>query len=74
VVLNGNIIASAVRVGSIEAPTWVVELLDDLPPKQRPAPFIQIEHRFGTFDALRRWLGVPVSGAERDEPAGGSTS
>ena len=63
VLLNGVIVAGAVRVGSPDALTWTVELLDDLPLEPRPAPFTELEHRFGTLDAARQWLGVPLSGA-----------
>lgn len=71
VILRGEIIASAVRTGPIDAPTWTVELLQDLPPGKRPPPFTQVEHEFGTFGAVRRWLGI--SGAEIEDPEGGST-
>ena len=61
VVLNGLIIASLVksetpsRVG-----TWTVELLQDVPPEQRPAPFTELEHQFSTREEALAWLGHPV--------------
>jgi hypothetical protein len=58
VVLNGEIIASVVRHAS-STTTWTAELLDDLPPPERPAPFTQIEHQFCSLEAVRDWLGHP---------------
>ena len=57
VLLNGVIIASLVRTGPSDSATWVVELLVNLPPEERPAPFRQQEHTFPTLDDARRWLG-----------------
>ncbi len=59
VVLNGIIIASLVRSGPSENATWTVELLVDLPPGERPAPFTEPEHTFESLDAARQWLGLP---------------
>jgi hypothetical protein len=41
--------------------TWTVELLQDLPPQERPAPFMNIEHSFASLDEARTWLGAPRS-------------
>jgi hypothetical protein len=58
VVLNNTIVAGLVRT---ETPsrvvTWTAELLDDLPPAQRPAPFTQLEHQFASMEKARTWLG-----------------
>jgi hypothetical protein len=57
VLLNGVIIASLVRSGDPHNPTWTVELLVDLPPGERPAPFAETEHTFGSLEEARQWLG-----------------
>ncbi len=60
VALDGVIIASLVMS---EAPsrvrTWTAELLLDLPSEERPAPFVDLEHHFSTFEEARTWLGNP---------------
>jgi hypothetical protein len=58
VVLGQNIVAGLVR--SASCGRWTLELLDDLPPEQRPAPFKQVEHRFNTLGEARSWLGAEV--------------
>ncbi len=58
VVLNGVIIASLVRSGSSENATWTAELLVDLPPGERPAPFTETEHTFASLEDARQWLGI----------------
>jgi hypothetical protein len=57
VLLNGVIIASMVRSGDTDNATWTAELLVDLPPEERPAPFTEMEHMFGSLDEARQWLG-----------------
>jgi hypothetical protein len=57
VLLDGVIIASLVRSGDRHNPTWTVELLVDLPPEKRPAPFTETEHTFGSLEEAQRWLG-----------------
>jgi hypothetical protein len=57
VLLNGVIIASLVRNGETRDATWTAELLVDLPPEERPAPFTQMEHAFGSLEEAQRWLG-----------------
>ena len=59
VLLNGVIIASLVRTGPNDSAPWVFELLVDLPPQERPAPFAQQEHVFTSLDEARQWLGAP---------------
>ena len=59
VLLNGIIIASLVRSGPGENATWMVELLVDLPPGDRPAPFTEQEHTFASLGDAQQWLGVP---------------
>ncbi len=59
VLLNGIIIASLVRSGPGENATWTAELLVDLPPGERPAPFTEQEHTFASLRDAQQWLGVP---------------
>jgi hypothetical protein len=57
VLLNGVIIASRVRSGDTDNATWTAELLVDLPAGERPGPFTEIEHAFGSLEEARQWLG-----------------
>jgi hypothetical protein len=57
VLLNGVIIASLVQSGRTDDATWTAELLVDLPPEQRPAPFKGMEHTFVSLEEARQWLG-----------------
>ncbi len=69
VVLNGVIIAGLVKSETpSRVATWTAELLIDLPPEERPAPFTELEHHFGTLEEARAWLGNPVI---KGEGAGG---
>jgi hypothetical protein len=60
-VLDGKIIGSVVRNVSVSGDLrgWRVELIEDLSPEQRPAPFTEAEHAFRTFNAAWAWLGDP---------------
>ncbi len=58
VVLDGRIIASLVRNGLSEDAPWTAELLVDLPPEERPAPFTEPEHTFASLDEVQQWLGA----------------
>jgi hypothetical protein len=58
--LDGEVMGSVVRTGERSNNTfWTAELLEDLPPRQRPAPFGEVEHTFPTLEALCQWLGEP---------------
>jgi hypothetical protein len=57
VLLNGVIIASLVQSGPTNDATWTAELLTDLPPWKRPAPFKELERTFGSLEEARKWLG-----------------
>jgi hypothetical protein len=57
VLLNRAIIASLVRSGETNAATWTAELLVNLLPKERPAPFTEMEHTFGSLEEAQQWLG-----------------
>ena len=65
VLLNGVIIASLVRNGLSEDAPWTAELLMDLPPEERPAPFTEAEHTFASLDEARQWLGVDIENGSR---------
>jgi hypothetical protein len=67
VLLNGAIIASLVRSGTSETATWTAELLADLPPGERPAPFTEPEHTFRSLRDAQEWLGIPEP-SERTGP------
>ncbi|GJE42270.1 hypothetical protein [Methylobacterium soli] len=57
--LDGTVMGSVVRdiTADGEVRHWRAELLDDLPPLQRPQPFTEIEHRFDTLEEVLAWLG-----------------
>jgi hypothetical protein len=57
VLLNGVVIASLVRNGSKTPTIWTAELLEDMHPRRRPAPFIEAEHEFGSLAEAQGWLG-----------------
>ena len=57
VLLDGVIVASLVRDGEKDDATWTVELLMDVDPERRPAPFIKLEHTFSSLEEARKWLG-----------------
>ncbi|MCJ2016679.1 hypothetical protein MKK84_04435 [Methylobacterium sp. E-065] len=38
--------------------TWHVELLDELAPAERPAPFMAQRHVFKSRSAALEWLGI----------------
>jgi len=48
IILKGVIIAGLVRTESRYRVKWTAELLVDLPPGERPAPFLEPEHEFAT--------------------------
>jgi hypothetical protein len=58
VTLNGVIVASLVR-SVLTNNGWSAELLSDLPPEERPPPFVDLEHEFTDFDEVCRWLDNP---------------
>jgi hypothetical protein len=57
--LNGEVVGSVVRNSSYQPYTWTAELLEDLPPARRPAPFTEVEHVFASLEDLCDWLGDP---------------
>ena len=58
VFLGGVAIASLVK-GFGEHATWTAELLLDLAPQDRPAPFSKLAHEFASFEEAITWLGNP---------------
>ena len=60
VLLDGEIIASLARNGPSDRPTWAAELLNDLPTSEMPAPFVEAEHTFQSFEEARSWLGADL--------------
>jgi hypothetical protein len=58
ILLNGVIIASLVRSGEPDNATWTAELLEDLPPEERPVPFTETEHTFASLEEAQTWLGI----------------
>jgi hypothetical protein len=67
VLLNRVIIASLVRDGRTDAAAWTAELLVDLPSGEKPAPFTEAEHTFGSLEEARQWLGDAEIEDERTE-------
>ena len=61
VLLDGEIIASLARNGPSDRATWSVELLNDVPASEMPAPFVEPEHTFKSLEEARNWLGAPES-------------
>ena len=61
ILLDGKIVGGIVRNVSVSGDLrgWRAELIEDLPPEQRPAPFTKAEHAFKAFNAVWKWLGYP---------------
>jgi hypothetical protein len=57
VLLDNVIVASLVRSGKTDNATWTAELLMDVHPRRRPAPFTEAEHTFNSLDEAQEWLG-----------------
>jgi hypothetical protein len=57
VLLDGVIVASLVRSGETDNATWTAELLEDVHPRRRPAPFKEAEHTFRSLEETLQWLG-----------------
>jgi hypothetical protein len=58
VLLNGVIIASLVRSSETHNATWTAELLENVHPRRRPAPFTEAEHTFRSLEEAEVWLGI----------------
>jgi hypothetical protein len=56
VLFNGVIIASLVQSGRTDDATWTAELLVDLAPEDRAAPFMEMEHTLGNLEDAQQWL------------------
>ncbi|MCJ2139480.1 hypothetical protein [Methylobacterium sp. E-066] len=70
VLLDGVVIAGLVRSVHRSGPsdTWQVELLDEMPASERPAPFANQRHVFKSRLAALEWLGIQETATA--EPAG----
>ncbi|MCJ2070006.1 hypothetical protein MKK75_14575 [Methylobacterium sp. J-030] len=71
VLLDGHPVAALVcEVDRSEAVRgWLIELLDDASPAERPAPFTAQSHAFETRAAALEWLGIHGEGIS-DAPPG----
>ena len=71
VLLDGSPIAALVRdvARAGLADEWQVELLDEVPPGERPAPFTAPSHAFRSRPAALEWLGVREEGRRTDAGA-----
>ena len=56
-----EVIASLVRQGE-HSRRWTAELLAELPPAQRPAPFRTASQDFDSLEQACTWLGAEVEG------------
>lgn len=65
VLLDGTLIAALVRVVRREglSDQWQIDLLDEAPPAERPAPFMDQSHIFRSRLAALEWLGIQWAGA-----------
>ena len=66
VLLDGVVIAGLVRSVHRSGPrdTWQIELLDEMPPAERPAPFTSQRHIFKSRPTALEWLGIREVAAE----------
>ena len=70
VLLDGVIVASLVRSGTTSNATWTAELLLDVHPRRRPAPFVEAEHTFGSLEDAQIWLnGAEIQAASGESRA-----
>jgi hypothetical protein len=60
VLLDGVVVAALVRIVARNGPsdTWQIELLDEMPPAERPAPFTSQWRTFKSLAAALEWLGI----------------
>ena len=57
--LDGEVVSSVVRTSSYQPYTWTAELLADVPPARKPAPFTELDHVFASLEDLCTWLCQP---------------
>jgi hypothetical protein len=71
VLLDGTLVACLVREidRSGTAREWLVDLLDETAPAERPAPFTAQQHAFRTRAEALEWLGIQGADATA-EPTG----
>lgn len=60
ILLDGAPVASLVREVSYSDAVrgWLVELLEEASPTERPTPFTAQQHAFATRSAALEWLGI----------------
>ena len=67
--LDGTLVAALVR--EVEhgdtVREWLIELLDETWPAERPAPFTAQQHAFDTRTAALEWLGIHGAGKDAEE-------
>ena len=68
VLLDGVVVAALVRVVSRSEPgdLWQIELLDEMPATERPAPFTSQWHTFESRLAALEWLGIHTANSSAD--------
>ncbi|MGH1572818.1 hypothetical protein ACRAWG_21765 [Methylobacterium sp. P31] len=68
VLLDGVVIAALVRSVHRNGPsdTWQIELLDEMPADQRPAPFTSQRHVFKSRPAALEWLGISADSEDQN--------
>lgn len=71
ILLDGAPVASLVREVSYSDAVrgWLIELLKEASPAERPAPFTDQQHAFDTRAAALEWLGIEGTDAN-SEPTG----
>ncbi|MCJ2020743.1 hypothetical protein MKK84_25500 [Methylobacterium sp. E-065] len=70
VLVDGALVAALAREVDRSGVTreWLVELLDETPPAERPAPFTAQSHAFETRAAALAWLGISGVSEGDEEP------
>jgi hypothetical protein len=64
VLFDGVVVASLARSGETHNATWTAELLEDVHPRRRPAPFTaEPERSFNSLEEAQMWRGGEVRDA-----------
>ncbi|MCJ2080776.1 hypothetical protein [Methylobacterium sp. J-090] len=66
---DGGIAGGVVRNVTLSGwpQSWIAQLLKEVPPDQRPAPFSEVEHSFKSLEAVIEWLGNAAIAIETSE-------
>ena len=69
ILLDGALVAALVREvdRGDTVREWLIELLDETLPAERPAPFTAQQHAFDTRTAALEWLGIQGAGENAEE-------